>query len=372
MIGDTGIASPTAKAVGRCAHRPGRRTKTITRRCSNSIGAIADSARQAIEQGAVELLGPLMDANHGLLRKLGVSCPELDALVLAARKAGAWGAKLSGGGRGGNMIALVNKEQAQRVCSRAAICRCGAHAGHRSQALEGLWKFRMSPAEETNDRCRVRELGITPGILPTGPLNAITDVPGVRVGHLTLIEGEDIRTGATAILPHPGNPFQDKVPAGFAVANGFGKFMGSTQVQELGELETPILLTNTLCVPRPPRPSWIGRWHSRATNRSTSINPVVGETNDGYLNDIRRRALTAEHARQAIEIAAAGPVAEGSVGAGHRHHGLRLESGHWHQLAPPACRRWAVTPWARWCRPTSTACCRWMACRWGKSSANTT
>ena len=116
VIGDTGIASPTAKAVGD-VRTAWQSDQDHYEALFESIGALADSARQAIEHGAVELLGPLMDANHGLLRKLGVSCPELDALVLAARKAGAWGAKLSGGGRGGNMIALVNKEQAQRVCT---------------------------------------------------------------------------------------------------------------------------------------------------------------------------------------------------------------------------------------------------------------
>src|SRR5215207_1847816 len=99
-------------------------------------------------------------------------------------------------------------------------------------------------------RKRVRELGITPGILPVGYWNAITDVRGVRVGHVTLIEGEDVRTGVTAILPYAGNLFQEKVPAGIAVGNGFGKLMGATQLDELGEIETPILLTNTLAVPR--------------------------------------------------------------------------------------------------------------------------
>jgi mevalonate kinase len=116
VIGDTGIASPTAKAVGD-VRKAWQANKNHYEALFTSIGALADSARSAIEQGAVELLGPLMDANHGLLRKLGVSCPELDALVLVARKAGAWGAKLSGGGRGGNMIALVNKEQAEKVAT---------------------------------------------------------------------------------------------------------------------------------------------------------------------------------------------------------------------------------------------------------------
>jgi len=174
----------------------------------------------------------------------------------------------------------------------------------------------MEPAEYLTGRCRVRELGITPGILPPGTLNAITDVPGVRVGHLTLIQGQDVRTGVTAILAHPGNLFQDKVPAGFAVANGFGKFIGSTQVQELGEVETPIVLTNTLAVPQAAQAILDWTLAQPGNEQVASVNPVVGETNDGYLNDIRQRVLTAAHARKAIETAADGPVSEGTVGAG--------------------------------------------------------
>jgi len=165
-------------------------------------------------------------------------------------------------------------------------------------------------------RKRVRELGITPGILPVGKWNAITDVSGVKVGHVTLIEGEDVRTGVTAILAHDGNIFQDKVPAGIVVGNGFGKLAGFTQVEELGEIETPILLTNTLCVPRAAEA--ILEWTlAREGNEDVqSVNPVVGETNDGRLNDIRRMAVTKEHALRAIDGAASGPVAEGCVGAG--------------------------------------------------------
>jgi len=172
------------------------------------------------------------------------------------------------------------------------------------------------PAAHLSARCRVRELGIIPGILPIGPLNTITDVVGVRVGHLTLIQDEDIRSGVTAILPHSGNLFQERVPAGFACANGFGKFMGSTQVQELGELETPILLTNTLSVPQAAEAILDWTLEQPGNEQVYSINPVVGETNDSFLNDIRQRALTAAHARQAIESATSGPVAEGTVGAG--------------------------------------------------------
>lgn len=165
-------------------------------------------------------------------------------------------------------------------------------------------------------RPRAREAGIEIGVLAPGPLNAITDVAGVRVGHVTMIEGRSIRTGVTAILPHGGNLYQDKVPAGFAVANGYGKFMGSTQIAELGEIETPILLTNTLNVPEAAAAviDWTLRQPANAEVRS--VNAVVGETNDGFLNDIRARPVTREHALAAIAAAREGAVAEGAVGAG--------------------------------------------------------
>jgi D-aminopeptidase len=163
---------------------------------------------------------------------------------------------------------------------------------------------------------RARELGIAPGILPTGKWNAITDVAEVKVGHVTLIEGENIRTGVTAILPHGGNIFQDKVPAGIVAGNGFGKLMGSTQVEELGEIETPILLTNTLSVPVAAE-AIIDWTLSQAGNEEVrSVNPLVGETNDGWLNNIRVRAVKKESALQAIEVAESGLVEEGCVGAG--------------------------------------------------------
>ncbi len=165
-------------------------------------------------------------------------------------------------------------------------------------------------------RKRVRELGISPGILPVGTWNAITDVSGVRVGHVTLIEGEDIRTGVTAILPHGGNVFQEKVPAAIVVGNGFGKLTGSTQVEELGEIETPIVLTNTLCVPRAAEAVIEWTLAQQGNEEVRSVNPVVGETNDGTLNNIRRMVVTKEHVIDAIEHASSGPVAEGCVGAG--------------------------------------------------------
>ena len=165
-------------------------------------------------------------------------------------------------------------------------------------------------------RKRVRELGITPGIFPVGKWNAITDVPEVRVGHFTLIEDEDVRTGVTAILPHAGNLLQDKVPAGIVVGNGFGKLIGSTQVEELGEIETPIVLTNTLSVQRAAEAIIDWTLTQKGNKEVRSVNPVVGETNDGVLNNIRKIAVTKMHVIQAIETASSGMVAEGCVGAG--------------------------------------------------------
>jgi D-aminopeptidase len=164
---------------------------------------------------------------------------------------------------------------------------------------------------------RARALGVAPGVLPTGPLNAITDVAGVRVGQVTIVEGDSVRTGVTAILPHAGNLFLDRVPASIVVGNGFGKLLGSTQVNELGELETPILLTCTLCVWK--AADAMVEWLIAAPGMENvrSINPVVGETNDGGLNAaIRSRPITPAHVRQALESAAEGAVQEGSVGAG--------------------------------------------------------
>lgn len=178
----------------------------------------------------------------------------------------------------------------------------------------GLLAALSSPAE--SHRPRAREAGIVIGILTPGPLNAITDVAGVEVGQVTLIEGANVRTGVTAIIPHNGNLYQDKVPAGFAVGNAYGKFMGSTQVKELGEIETPILLTNTLNVPE--AAAGIIEWtlRQRGNEQVRSVNAVVGETNDGTLNDIRGRHVTPTHAVAAIEGGRGGPVQEGAVGAG--------------------------------------------------------
>jgi D-aminopeptidase len=165
-------------------------------------------------------------------------------------------------------------------------------------------------------RPRAREAGVVTGILPVGPRNAITDVAGVRVGHATVIEGTDLRTGVTVVLPHPGNPFREKVPAAVFVTNGFGKLTGISQVEELGTLETPVALTSTLS-------TWkvadaLAEWVLDLPGNEDvqSVNPVVGECNDGFLSDIRRRAVGREHVRRAIAAAREGDVEEGSVGGG--------------------------------------------------------
>jgi D-aminopeptidase len=171
-------------------------------------------------------------------------------------------------------------------------------------------------AMQKGERPRARDLGLVVGVLPTGPLNAITDVAGVAVGHTTIIEGSDVRTGVTAVLPHTGNLFREKVPGAVFIGNAFGKFAGSTQVNELGEIETPILLTSTLSVPRV-ADAVIDYMLSLPGNEDVqSINPVVAETNDGYLNDVRGRHIKREDVIAAIKGAKSGPVEEGAVGAG--------------------------------------------------------
>ena len=175
----------------------------------------------------------------------------------------------------------------------------------------------LGPAVSTaQERSRARELGIVVGTLKTGPANAITDVPGVVVGHRTVASGDSINTGITAILPHAGNLFLDRVPASIHVINGFGKLLGIAQVQELGELETPILLTCTLCVWRAADALAAHLLTGSGMENVRSINVVVGETNDGRLNDIRLRPITDSDVIAAVESARSGPVAEGSVGAG--------------------------------------------------------
>ncbi|MCH6484967.1 P1 family peptidase [Pseudoxanthomonas sp. LH2527] len=165
-------------------------------------------------------------------------------------------------------------------------------------------------------RARARDLGVAPGIFAPGTHNAITDVAGVRVGQVTLKEGDTVRTGVTAILPHAGNVYRSRVPAAVHVGNGFGKFIGSTQVNELGELETPILLTCTLCVWKAADAMADWMLAQPDMQQVRSLNVVVGETNDGGLNDIRARPVTAEAVRRALASATGGAVQEGSIGAG--------------------------------------------------------
>jgi D-aminopeptidase len=183
----------------------------------------------------------------------------------------------------------------------------------------------------TTGRARARDLGLAPGTLPAGPMNAITDVPGIRVGHTTLIEGSDIRTGVTAIvhdvLVGSGPAGLRTLPAGLSVFNGFGKMVGATQVTELGTIETPVLLTSTLSVFRVAdallsylhaRPAYVG---------SGTLNPVVAETNDGFLSDIWARPVTGQHVTMALDGATAGPVTEGCVGAGTGTSALGYKAG---------------------------------------------
>ena len=187
----------------------------------------------------------------------------------------------------------------------------------------GLWScvaafaaFALVVSVIGQTRPRARDLGIAPGVYATGALNAITDVEGVRVGHTTIVEGDRVRTGVTAIVPHGGNVFQDKVAGAVFVGNAFGKLAGSTQVSELGTIETPIVLTNTLSVGTAMDAVVRYTLAQAGNERVQSVNAVVGETNDGGLNDIRGLHVTREHVLDAIRTAKTGPVAEGSVGAG--------------------------------------------------------
>ena len=179
-----------------------------------------------------------------------------------------------------------------------------------------LTSFISAQNTGSNIRPRTSDLGLSIGVLARGPFNAITDVEGVGVGQTTIIRDDNIRTGVTAILPHSGNLFREKVPGGVFVGNGYGKLAGSTQVEEMGDIETPIVLTNTLSVPQV-ADAVIQYMLALPENRDVlSINPVVGETNDGYLNDIRGRHVAPEDVFSAIRNAKTGPVDEGTVGAG--------------------------------------------------------
>jgi D-aminopeptidase len=204
-------------------------------------------------------------------------------------------------------MSLTLRRAARRVVLAALACGVTAPAIAAQPA---------QPAQTAPGRARARDLGVAPGIFAPGTHNAITDVPGVRVGHVTVTEGDSVRTGVTAILPHAGNAYLERVPAAIFVGNGFGKLLGVTQVRELGELESPILLTCTLCVWKAADAMAAWMLEQPGMEQIRSINPVVGETNDGGLNDIRARPITPAHVRQALTTATDGPVREGSVGAG--------------------------------------------------------
>jgi len=186
-----------------------------------------------------------------------------------------------------------------------------------SVALVSLFTALMAAQTPSSSaRPRASDLGLKVGVLPAGPLDAITDVAGVEVGHTTIIRGENIRTGVTAVLPHSGNLYREKVPAAIFVGNGFGKLTGSTQVEEMGDIETPVLLTSTTSVPRV-ADALISYMLALPGNEDVlSINPVVGETNDGFLSDIRSRHIAPDDVSAAIKGAKGGPVEEGAVGAG--------------------------------------------------------
>lgn len=201
-----------------------------------------------------------------------------------------------------------------------------------------------SPDRDPDARMRLRDAGVSVGIFQPGRWNAITDVDGVRVGHATVIEGPDVRTGVTAVLPHGGNPYRDRVPAAVHVGNGFGKLVGVTQLRELGELETPVLLTCTLCVWKAADAMVEWMLEQPGMEEVRSLNAVVGETNDGGLNDIRARPITPAHVREALESARDGAVPEGSVGAGTgtRAFGFKGGIGTSSRVLPGELGGWTV------------------------------
>lgn len=196
----------------------------------------------------------------------------------------------------------------------------------------------MLVAQESSHRGRARDFGLQVGILPTGKWNAITDIKGVMVGHTSLVQGDSVRTGITVVIPHSGNVFMQKVPAAVYVSNGFGKSIGLSQIEELGTLETPIALTNTLSVPAVAEGMLDYMLNQPGNENVRSINSVVGETNDGYLNDIRGKHIRPNHLLQALETASSGPVKEGNVGAGvgTRAFGYKGGIGTASRVLPPS------------------------------------
>jgi D-aminopeptidase len=214
----------------------------------------------------------------------------------------------------------------------------------RSAVLLAILTVMPTHAMSQSDRPRARDIGVAPGIFEAGAHNAITDVAGVHVGHATVWEGDSIRTGVTIIRPHGGDLFNERVPAAIHTANGFGKLIGVTQVTELGELETPIALTCTLCVWRVADAMVDYLLGQPGMEGTRSINPVVGETNDGFLNDIRARAVRREHVIAALESASPGPVEEGAVGAGTgtRAFGWKGGIGTSSRVLPEGLGGWTV------------------------------
>ena len=213
------------------------------------------------------------------------------------------------------MAAITGTILTGAACCSRRIIAVIASSHHRCW-FAALLLLTTTPLLAQDSRPRAREAGVKVGVFAPGQNNAITDVAGVRVGHATVVGAANIRTGVTAILPHEGNVFLERVPAAVHIANAYGKLVGSTQVQELGELETPILLTCTLCVWQVADAlvAWLLAKPGMANVQS--INPLVGETNDGTLNDIRARPVTADHVRAALDGATGGMVTEGAVGAG--------------------------------------------------------
>ena len=206
-----------------------------------------------------------------------------------------------------------------------------------------------------SNRRRARALGVESGILPVGVHNAITDVAGVRVGHTTIVRGDSVRTSVTVVRPHAGDVFRKKVPAAICVGNGYGKLAGSTQVEELGNIETPIALTNTLSVSTCVKALVEYTLELPGNEHVRSVNAIAGETNDGYLNDIRGLHVTTDDVRLAIQSAKPGAVEEGAVGAGTGTvcFGFKGGIGTSSRVLPKAM---GGIPWVSWCSPTLEAC----------------
>ena len=254
----------------------------------------------------------------GLLAEQAIRKPERELLLSNPRGAGEEQARgqraaldLLAEARAEGLVADEREERHERKIVRMTSPRFASAA-----LIAGAIFSLPARGAEAQARPRARELGVAPGVFAPGARNAITDVAGVRVGHVTVDAGDNVRTGITAIVPHAGNAYLSRVPAALHVGNAFGKLVGSTQLIELGELETPILLTCTLCVWK--AADAMAEWMlaKPGMERVRSISPVVGETNDGGLNDIRARPITADQVKRALDGASDGDVEEGSVGAG--------------------------------------------------------